>query len=149
MRNFTAILGVVLLCACRYHREPVLARVGRLQITAAEFQRKLAEVAPEYQNYVETPHGRRQFLDILIREKIILAAAMNSGVDKTPEFKTQLEQLKAEAAERLKEGREYLLTQRWLDELRRKGILAVSQAEVGGYYKQHPTEIRLRHILLP
>lgn len=148
MKHFVTVAGLIFLCACGYHRDPVLARVGKLKITASEFQRKLAEVAPEYQNYVETSHGRRQFLDILIREKMILAAAADSGVEKSPEFKAELAQLKAEAAARLKEGREYLLTQQWLEDLRRKGILSITDAEVRRYYTQHPTEIKLRHILL-
>jgi len=44
-----------LLCACGYRQEPVLAKVGKSSITAAEFKRKLAELAPEFQNYVATP----------------------------------------------------------------------------------------------
>jgi peptidyl-prolyl cis-trans isomerase C len=137
---------VLLISGC--HREPVLARVGTLKITLSEFQRKLAEVAPEYQLYVDTPHGRRQFLDILIREKLILAMAKSSGVEKTSEYKAQVDQLKAEAAERLKEGRDDLLTHMWLDNLRRKGILSVTDADVRRYYSEHPVEIYLRHILL-
>src|SRR5581483_8077376 len=107
------------------------------------------EVAPEYQNYVQTRQGRRQFLDVLIREKIILAAAADSGVQKSAEYGRQLAELKAEAEERLKEGREYLLTQLWLDDLRKQGIVSVGDAEVRHYYEQHPTEITVRHILLP
>src|SRR2546430_11184192 len=110
MRNLTVLCGILALAACG-SRDPVLAKVGKLKITNSEFQRKLGEVAPEYQNYVQTPHGRRQFLDVLIREKMILAAAADSGVQKTTEYNRQLAELKAEADERLKEGREYLLTQ--------------------------------------
>lgn len=148
MRNLTGFFLLLALAACS-GRDPVLAKVGKLKITTSEFQRKLGEVAPEYQNYVQTPHGRRQFLDVLIREKMILAAASDSGVQKSPEYGRQLAELKAEAEERLREGREYLLTQLWLDDLRKKGIVSVTDDEVHKYYQEHPLEIEVRHILLP
>ena len=144
-----AVIGCLFALAACGRRDPVLAKVGKLAITQSEFQRKLAEVAPEYQTYVQTPHGRRQFLDVLIREKIILAAAADSGVQKMPEYGKQIDQLKAEAEERLKEGREYLLTQLWLDDLRKKGVVSITDAEVRKYYDEHPAEIHVRHILLP
>jgi len=125
-----------------------LARVGKLSITETEFRRKLNEVAPEYQNYVLTPNGRRQFLDVLIREKMILAAAADSGVRATPDFKSELDRLKTEEAERLSEERDYLLTRMWLEDLRKKGVLAVTDEDARQYYDHHPMEIRVRHILV-
>ncbi|MBI3550369.1 MAG: peptidylprolyl isomerase [Elusimicrobia bacterium] len=133
---------------CKPRREPVLAKVGKLAITEPEFQRRLAEVTPEYQNYVLTPNGRRQFLDILIRQKMILSAATDAGMQKTPEFKAQMDRLKAEEAERVAEGRDYLVTQLWLSDLRRKGVLSVSEEEVRHYHQSHPNEVQVRHILL-
>lgn len=141
------LLGLAL-SGCGWRREPALARVGRFSITGAEFRRKLAEVAPEYQAYVLTPNGRRQFLDVLIREKMILAAASDAGVQKTPEFKDQMGKLRSDAAERLAEGRDYLLTRMWLEDLRKKGVLAVHDDEVRKYWEDHPTEAEVRHILV-
>lgn len=132
----------------RFKRGTVLAKVGKLKITESEFRRKLAEVKPEYQNYVLTPNGRRQFLDILIREKMILAAAVDSGVTRAPDFKAQFDKIEAEEADRLAEGRDYLLTRLWFEELRRKGVLSVSEAEVRQYHARHPNEVDVRHILL-
>jgi hypothetical protein len=54
------------LVGCRT-KDPVVAKVGPLTITQSEFQRKLSDVSPSCQNYVLTPNGRRQFLDIVIR----------------------------------------------------------------------------------
>lgn len=133
---------------CRNSREGVVAKVGPLTITQAEFQRKLAEVAQGYQNYVATPNGRRQFLDILIREKLILAAAQASPVAKSVDFRMQVERLKAEEDERLREGRDYLLTKMWIEDLREKGLLKTSEEEVQDYQRKHPLEMLVRHVLL-
>lgn len=147
-RRVFVILGVGLLSACRNSSDPVLAKVGSLTITQSEFRAKLADVAQNYQNYVATPNGRRQFLDVLIREKIILAAAQSSEVRKSAEFRSQVERLKAEEEARLREGQDYLLTRLWLDDLRRKGVLTVAEDETRDYYRKHPVEVSVRHILL-
>ena len=125
----------------------MVAKVGPLKITESEFQRKLAEVAQNYQSYVATPNGRRQFLDILIREKLILAAAQSSGVPRSVDFRVQLDRLKADEEERLREGRDYLLTRMWLDDLRGDGTLKVSEDEIRDYHRRYPLEIEVRHIL--
>lgn len=131
--------------ACR--REPVVARVGSLEITESEFRSKLGDVAPDYQNYVLTPNGRRQFLDVLIREKLILAAAEDSGVQRSQAFKAKWEQLRAEEERKLAQGREYLTITLWREDLRNRGVLKVSDKEVADQYARYPKEALVRHIL--
>lgn len=142
------LLLLALLAACGRSREDVVAKVGPMTITQAEFSRKLGEVAQGYQNYVVTPSGRRQFLDVLIREKMVLAAAQASGVESSADFRAEMERLRAEQEERLKAGREYLLTRLWLDDLRRNGVLTVGEEEVRDYHRRHPSQVEVRHILL-
>ena len=135
------------LAGCR-RKEPVVAKVGPLTITEGEFSRKLGEVSQSYQSYVITPNGRRQFLDILIREKMILAAAKGAGTERSTDFKAQMARLRSEEEERLREGHDYLLTQMWLEQLRDKGTLKTTEDEARDYWKRHPTEVEVRHILL-
>lgn len=137
-----------LLAGCGRSDKEVVAKVGPLRISQAEFRRKLAEVAQSYQNYVVTPNGRRQFLDVLIREKMVLAAAHASGIERSSEFRAQLERLRAEEEERLREGRDYLLTRLWLEDLRQKGVLKSSEEEIRDYHRRHPMEVDVRHILV-
>jgi parvulin-like peptidyl-prolyl isomerase len=132
---------------CR-RRDPVVAKVGPLVITQSEFSRKIGDVPQTFQSYVLTPNGRRQFLDILIREKMILAVASGSDVKKSADFKAQAQRLRDEEEERLKEGREYLLTNMWRDDLRARGIIKATEDEARDYHKKHPTEVDVRHILL-
>ncbi|MBI4050902.1 MAG: peptidylprolyl isomerase [Elusimicrobia bacterium] len=128
--------------------EPLIAKVGRFSITRGEFHKKLAEVAPEYRNYLLTPNGRKQFLEILIREKMILAAAEGSKISRSPEFLTEVQKLKEEQASQLREFKDYLLTKLWVENLKAKGILQVTDQEVEEYFKKYPKEVKLRHILL-
>ena len=133
---------------CRKNVERKLARVGTAVITEAEFNRKLAEVAPNYRNYVLTPTGQRQFLDVLIRQQMILEAARSEGVHRSAEYRDQLAEIRREEEEKLAEAGDYLLTRLWMDQLSRKGVLSVSDGEVQANYRQYPSEVRARHILL-
>ncbi|HVA65729.1 MAG TPA: peptidylprolyl isomerase [Elusimicrobiota bacterium] len=145
-----AILLALLLplfSACR-RQGPVVAKVGDLVITRAEFNQKLSEVAPPYQKYVSTPAGRRQFLDVLIKEKMVLAAAENSGVSKSADFKRDIAEIKENEARQFTRERDYLLTRAWRKELADRGITQVSDAEVAAYYKKYPYEVSIKNILV-
>ncbi|OGS01967.1 MAG: hypothetical protein A3G41_01930 [Elusimicrobia bacterium RIFCSPLOWO2_12_FULL_59_9] len=125
-----------------------LARVGPLTITQEEFERKLNDVSPEYQNYLKAPSGRRQFLDVLIREKMILAAARDSEVPGSPGYRTEIKNMEEEQRQRLEEFKDYLLTKLWLESLKERSLLKVSDGEVVDYHRQHPNEVKLYHILV-
>lgn len=143
-----AFLALVSLGSGCRTKDPVVAKVGPLRITQSEFQRKLTDVPQNFQSYVLTPNGRRQFLDILIREKMILAAANASEVKKSAEYRTQLQRLKDEEEERLREGRDFLLTKMWQDDLKSRGVTRAGGDEARDYHRKHPLEVEIRHILL-
>ena len=147
-RAYILLIPALLLAACRGEKDPVVARVGKLKITQSEFQRKLGEVSQGYQDYVLSPSGRRQFLDVLIREKLVLAAAQQSEVPRSAEFRAQLEKLRKEEEDRVREGGDYLLTSMWIEDLRRRGELKVDENDVRDYLIKHPVEVDMRHVLL-
>ena len=148
MKKALFLAPFLLLAACRGEKDPVLARVGRLKITQSEFQRKLGEVSSGYQDYVLTPSGRRQFLDVLVREKLVLAAAQQSDVPRSAEFRARLKQLRRDEEERVREGGETMLTMMWIEDLRKRGAIRPSDEEVRAYMAKYPTEVEIRHILL-
>jgi parvulin-like peptidyl-prolyl isomerase len=147
-RAFLLLPFALAFSACRGDKDPVLARVGKLKITQSEFQRKLTEVSSGYQDYVLTPSGRRQFLDVLIREKLVLAAAQHSDVPRSADFRARLEQLRRDEEARVRDGSEALLTTMWVEDLRNRGELKVSDAEVSDYVAKYPMEVEVRHVLL-
>lgn len=142
------LLPLAALAACRGDKDPVVAKIGKLTITQSEYRRKLAEVSSGYQDYVLTPSGRRQFLDVLVREKLVVAAAQQSDVPRSADFRARLDRLRKEEEERVREGGEYLLTTLWIEDLRKRGLLKVEDAEISEYLEKHPSEVDMRHILL-
>ena len=147
MKRLLPATLALLAISCKPSRDPVVARVGPLAITRSEFDQKLAEVPADYKAFVESPDGRRQFIDILIREKLVLAAAEKAGVTQDPGFKKEIRRLKKEEDRRLKEGRDYLLKRFWIDTLRKNGTIAVSDGEIRRYWEKHPDEVVIRQIL--
>lgn len=135
--------------ACRVgENDEIVARVGKAAITQSEFREKLSEVSSNYQSYVLTPLGRRQFLDVLIREKLMLEAARADGIERQPEFQEEMNRLRREEEAKIRDAREHLLAQMWIDRLTKDGVLSVREDELQDYHRKNPMEVEVRHILL-
>ncbi len=146
-RIFFFSLAVFSLSACE-KKEAVIAKVGPLHITQADFQKALSDVAPGYQNYVMTPNGRRQFLDIIIRDKLELAAAQASKVSQSPSYLQEAAQIRQEEKIRLHEALKYLLIEDWEKSLQKRKMTSVSEDEARAYWKRHPYEVSFSQILV-
>src|ERR1035441_10452464 len=122
------------LSACRRSpADPVAAQVGNFQITGDDLQARLREAPAAYQQYVATAEGRRQFLDLLIREKVLLSEAKSLGIARDPAYKTAIDKFKTEWTRRLREYEETLQVESALRHLR-ANELAVTDGDVEKYY---------------
>lgn len=143
----------VLIAGCRSQKDPVIAHVGPVQVTLTEVQNRLREMPPAYQQYVGTDEGRKQYLQLVLREKTVLAMAQKDGLDHDASYKKAVEQYKERQARQLTDYKDSLLVESYLQKLRAKA-LAVTDADVQAYYDQHrafydhPQEILASHILL-
>lgn len=106
-----------------------------------------------YQQYVASPEGRRQFLNLLIRERVVYLEAKKAGLQRDAAYRKALRQFKAKWRRELKDYQESLLIDLCLQRLR-SNELAVTEAEVQRYYDAHvadyahPVEIEASHILV-
>ncbi|MFA6582886.1 MAG: peptidylprolyl isomerase [Elusimicrobiaceae bacterium] len=146
------VCALALFCACDRKPEnkvrPALAKVGGSYITTEEYNAKLKDISSTYKNYLATKNGRKQFLQILIREKLILSAAKASDIPSSPAFLDETKKAREEMEARYRAFNDYLLTKLWLDELRKNGTISVTDKEIEAYYKEFPYEISMRHILI-
>lgn len=149
-----ALLAAAVLAAsgCRSNSNPVLAKAGSAKITQEDFDKEVANSPSVYQNYLGTMEGKKQFLDILLKEKILLNAAEKSDVPKKADFKKSIEDYDKRLKDQAAEYRKGLLLREYLSELK-DGDLKVTDAEIKNYYEQnkdvfqHPRKIVARHIL--
>jgi parvulin-like peptidyl-prolyl isomerase len=141
--------------ACRKAESsgPVVAQVGNYAITLGDLKSRLQEAPAAYQQYVASEDGRRQFLNLLIREKVLLAEAKTLGIPREPSYKEAIAKFKGEWGRRLKEYEETLQVESALRRLRTKD-LAATDTDVENYYNEHlseyqkPVEVLASHILL-
>ena len=132
---------------------PVVAQVGSYTITLDDLKSRLQEAPAAYQQYVASEDGRRQFLNLLIREKVLLSEAKSLGIPQEPSYKAAVAKFKVEWTRRLKDYEETLQVESTLRRLRTKD-LAATDADVEKYYTEHlseyrsPVEVAVSHILV-
>ncbi len=143
-----AIIALFLNACDKPVNETIIATVGKSKITQNYIEKKLLEISPDYQNYLMTKNGKKQFLDILINERLILLDAKNNAVNKSKMYKQQTKQMKRELNKKLDEFKNYLLTKMWIEELKSTKI-EISKEEIKTYYDKHRREVTLEQILLP
>lgn len=142
-----------MLAGCDRGKGPVVAKVDGSTITLDDLEARLAETPEAYQQYAVSPQGRREFLNVLIREKVVLMEARKAGLQKQAAYRQAIARYDEEARRRAKEYRESLLVESYLRRLRSKD-LAATDAEVAQYYQahraqyDHPVEIHASHILV-
>ena len=76
-------LVFVMACAEKSPGRKIVARINNYEISKEEFERKFRVSIFATQN---TPQGRREFLNHLINQKLILQDAQEKGLDKTRNF---------------------------------------------------------------
>lgn len=142
-----AALGLLVSCSGKDEGK-VVARVGGEKITETQLEEKLAGISPAYRDFLDTPAGRKQFLEVLINEKMILLAARKSGVASSPSYKEQVKSMEEDLESKLEEFRSYLLTKLWVEDLKEK-TLKVTDEEIEAYYAENPNEIVIDHLMYP
>lgn len=153
-RGLFFVLGGLILSACsKTSQGPTVAKVGGASITLEDFRTRLQDTPPDYQHYTMSPEGRRQFLNLLIREKVLLVEAQKAGMQHDDAYQKQLAQFKEAWEQKLKDYQDSLLVESYLKKLRTKE-LSVSDADVQQYYNDHkadydkPLQIQVSHILV-
>ncbi len=146
------LCGLIVLTGCK-EKKDVIAKVGNDSITVEEVSERIMSAPPAYQAYINTEPGRKQFVDLLVREKLILESAKQAGINKREDFKTDLENFKEEQAKQLKDYEDGLLIEMYLKEVR-ENLVSASDEEINKYYEEHkedfthPVAIIAKHILV-
>lgn len=148
MKKIIILLLVVLIYSCQNKSEndKVLAQVGSFKITEKYFNEKLKEVTQGDSSFLNTKSGKKQFLDMLINERLVKILSENSDVKNSKEYKEQVELMTKEMENKIRDFKEYLLTKMWLEDLKKKE-LNVSDKEIEEYYSKYPKLVSIEHII--
>ncbi len=148
-----SIFSFVFLAGC-VQKEDIIAQVGSEKITTENFSERLMSTPPAYQAYINTEPGRKQFADLLIREKLILESAKQAGVAKREDYKKAVANFKEEQKKQFKEYEDGIMMEMYIKEIQKNSITA-SDSEIEKYYEENkndfekPVAVTARHILVP
>jgi parvulin-like peptidyl-prolyl isomerase len=143
-----AVIFLLALISCQNKsvNDKVIAKVGSQTITESYLNGKMQELGPEAANYLTSKAGKKQFLDMIVNEKIISMAAQNSAVKNSKEYNQKVDEMKKQLDTRLKDFKDYLLTRMFIEDLKKKE-LEVSNEEAKSYIEKYPKLISIEHIV--
>lgn len=152
MRYIFLLIAITVFCSCQ-RKEDVIARVGSENLTVEEFLKEIKEAPDYYLDFLQTESGRRQFVEVLIKEKVMIVAAKDLKIDKTREYKDLLNDFESDYRKQLAEYKNNLLVQEYYRKLKTNEI-RVTENEIKRFYRDNedkykrPLKITLSHILL-
>jgi peptidyl-prolyl cis-trans isomerase C len=128
MLTLTSACALALACTPKKHSEPktgpVVAVVGDDTITADEFKKKLDEVSPFLRARYNTVERKKEFLENLIRNELLVQEAEKRGLEKTPAVQEQMK--RALVTELLRQQLDERLTG-----------ADIAEADLKSFYDQH------------
>lgn len=130
-------------------KETAAAQVGPVKITQEQFEERVALLSPEDQAFAATPVGRRNFLNLMAREKLIALDAKDEDLDRSDVYLTSLEDKRRELKEIYEEFQDQLLVRLWEERMRENGVIRVSDEEIDAYYKKYPYEMTIKQLIIP
>lgn len=147
------LIALLVLTGCNGGKGDVVAKIGSEKIGTKMVEERLQETPPAYQSYLNTDSGRKQFLDLMVRERVVVAAAHKSGVKNRAEYKKALADFKKEQARRARDYEDNLAMELYIRDLNGTE-LNVTDQDVEKYYADHkteytrPVEVTVKHILV-
>jgi len=133
------LFALILVAGCG---DGYVARVGSDKITAESFKNRMLDVPTYYRGFLETEGGRRQYLEGIVNEGILVELAKAKGIHRRPEVRGRIKALE-----------DQILLEQVVEELK-KGPLKVEESDIDEYYEKnrdfylHPPRVRVSHVLL-
>jgi len=140
------------LASCKSNSGHIIAKIGKEIITEATFDKRLASMPREYRNYARIPSGRKQLIDAIVREAIVVEAAKKAGVDKKKEYKNSVKNFKLKQQNQFVEYKNGLLVETYVKDVHKK--FCPTELDIQVYYDanrslfENPKSYTVRHILV-
>lgn len=129
--------------------ETVVAQVGPAAISQSAFESRLEVLDEEDRAFAATDVGRRNFINLLVREKLAALDAKDKEIDKSDVYLTALEDKREQLKEIYLDYADNLLSRLWEEYNRENGALNVTDEEIAAYYKKYPYEMTIKQLIIP
>jgi len=117
-------------------------------VSAQDAQERLIFLSKQDQQFVKTPIGKQNLLQLIAREKLIALAAREEDLHHDPAYKAVLAQKKAQLDKIYQDYAAQTLENLWYEKQHQNGALAVTNEEIETYYKTYPYEMTIKQIIV-
>ena len=128
-------------------QEETSPRTQQTFITQEDINSRLRFLDEKDRAFAKTQAGKENLLQIIAREKLILADARNSGLAQQKDFLQAAEQKRAHLNKIYNEFEDDLLSRLWYEQQQKKGTLSVSEQEIKTYFNKYPYEMTIKQII--
>lgn len=152
MRHVTLCLAICLgLAACQKDsatapKTQAAAQVGNITITQADVDQALELLNEDDRHFAQTPLGKQNLLQVLTREKLILADARATGLEQEKDYQQAIRQKRAELDRAYAQFEQDALLRTWYE--KNGAQLEPTEKEIKAYFDQYPYEMTLKQIII-
>lgn len=148
------LVGMFLLGACNKPEDAQQANSKKTPrpdvptITEQDVQERLGLLSEQDAKFAQTPIGRQNLLQIILREKLIQTDALAQGLDQSADYQKLSTDKRMQLNEIYQAYTRQLLEDVWYEKQRQSGALQVTDEEIANYYKKYPYEMTVQQIIV-
>ncbi len=117
-------------------------------ITEQDVQQRLNFLSKQDADFAQTPIGRQNLVQIILREKLIQTDALAQGLDQSADYQKLSTDKRMQLNEIYQTYTRQLLEDLWYEKQRAAGALQVTDEEINDYYKKYPYEMTVQQIIV-
>ena len=95
--------ALVFVAGCNREGKKIVLQVGREKMNFETLEKRFADAPPTLQGFLNTDSGKKQFMDLIVRERTIVAAAKQAGYHRRKEYKDAVRTYKQEQIKQLQD----------------------------------------------
>ncbi len=124
-------------------------RIGTNTISQQEVEERARLLSKQDQLFAQTELGKQALLQTVAREKLILADAQATKLDKQPDYQQFLQQERTRLEKAYQTFADELLTRIWYEAQTQAGGPAyASEDEMKAYFRKYPYEMTIKQIIV-
>lgn len=148
-KNWICLLLLLGVGACQKSEMPQFTAPAwstKPTVTKQDVQTRIKLLSKQDADFAATPIGRQNLLQVILREKLIVADALAQGLDKTSDFNTLATDKRQQLTEIYQAYLAQVLEDLWYQ--KQQDSLQISDEEIAAYYKKYPYEMTVKQIIV-
>ena len=124
------------------------AELEVVSVTDKDVQDRLDFLPQQDADFAKTRIGKQNLIQIILREKLIQADALDHELDKSTDYQRLSTAKRLQLDEIYQRYTQQLLEDLWYEKHLQNGDLQVTESEIEEYYKKYPYEMTVQQIIV-